>query len=404
MTGRIKVLVVDDVATTRENIIKLMQFHSDIEAVGQAANGEEALLQARLLKPDVVLMDINMPGMDGITAAERLTVESPQSTVIIMSVQGEQEYLRRAMVAGAKNYLTKPFTGDELIQAIRQSVERDRKVRQAVMTAGGEKKAGKVIAVFSGKGGVGKTTITVNLALALTQRSAARVAIVDADVQFGDVSLFMNVIPRSSLADLMADGENLDGKTLLTYMTQYPGSPSIQILAAPVRPEQAEVVSGAVVAKSLNILRNLFDFILVDTTDAFSEMNIAILDVSDQVLLISAPDLPSIKNTKMILEVLQSLGYPDEKIRLIVNRQHSEGGIVVREIEEALKREVAFTVPADVKVVVNSINKGQPFVLSAPDSEISKTIKMVIDHLLPAIPDERALDPKPKRRFKLFGK
>ena len=133
MSDKIRVLIVDDVATTRENIVKLMQFQPGIEAVGQAQNGEEAIFQAKALRPDVVLMDINMPGMDGITATERLTVEVPGTTIVIMSVQGEQEYLRRAMMAGAKNYLTKPFTGDELIQAIQQSVSRDRQIRDVMV-------------------------------------------------------------------------------------------------------------------------------------------------------------------------------------------------------------------------------------------------------------------------------
>ena len=403
MTDRIRVLIVDDVATTRENIIKLMQFHPEIEAVGQAANGEEALVQTRLLHPDVVLMDVNMPGMDGISAAERLSLESPQSTVIIMSVQGEQEYLRRAMMAGAKNYLTKPFTGDELIQAIRQSVERDRKVRDAVRAVTEEKKTGKVITVFSGKGGVGKTTVAVNLALALAKRASVKVAIVDADIQFGDVSLLLNMMPRSSLADLASDSEQMDEKTLLAYLTPCPHSQAVQVLAAPLRPEQAEMVTGKVVGKSLHLLRHLFDYIIVDTADVFSEVTIASLDLSDLVVLLAAPDLPSVKNTKMALEILQSLGYPDEKIRLVVNSPHSEGGIIAREIEEALKREVVVALPADGKTVVNSINKGKPFILSDPDSAIAKKLQYLADKLLPVVLTGQQIA-KQETRFKLFGR
>ena len=241
MSDKIRVLIVDDVATTRENIVKLMQFQPGIEAVGQAQNGEEAIFQAKALRPDVVLMDINMPGMDGITATERLTVEVPGTTIVIMSVQGEQEYLRRAMMAGAKNYLTKPFTGDELIQAIQQSVSRDRQIRDAMRQKSGVKTPGKIISVFAGKGGVGKTMLTVNLAVALAKRPETRVAIVDADIQFGDVPLFLNLMPRSTIADVLPDAEHLDDKTLAAYMTPY--SETLHILAAPLRPEQAETVS-----------------------------------------------------------------------------------------------------------------------------------------------------------------
>ena len=116
----IKILIVDDVADIRENISKLMEFHSEVQIVGQAGTAAEAIEKAKELQPDVILMDINMPVMDGIAATEVLAVEVPKSSIIIMSVQGEQEYLRRAMMAGAKNYLVKPFTGDELLQAIKQ--------------------------------------------------------------------------------------------------------------------------------------------------------------------------------------------------------------------------------------------------------------------------------------------
>ena len=143
-----------------------MEFHPEFEAVGQAGTGEEALAQAKILNPDVILMDINMPGMDGIAATERLSVESPETSIIIMSVQGEQEYLRRAMMAGAKNYLTKPFTGDELIHAVKDAYTRDQKVRDARKLKAGDKVPGKIISIFAGKGGIGKTTLAVNLAMA----------------------------------------------------------------------------------------------------------------------------------------------------------------------------------------------------------------------------------------------
>ncbi len=304
MSDKIRVLIVDDVATTRDNIVKLMQFHPDLEAVGQAGSGEEALLQARALRPEVVLMDINMPGMDGIAATERLSVEMPESAIIIMSVQGEQEYLRRAMMAGAKNYLTKPFTGDELIQAIRQIVDRERKIRDSLRVQSGIKTNGKVISVFSGKGGVGKTMIAVNLAVALSQRPTTKVAIVDADIQFGDVALFLNLLPRSTIADVLSDVDHLDEKILSAYMTVF--NESIQVLTAPLRPEQAEMVSGSLLGAVLHQMRKSFDYIVVDTAAAFNEVGIAALDASDTVLVVAALDLPSVKNTKLALEILQS--------------------------------------------------------------------------------------------------
>ena len=402
MSDKIRVLIVDDVATTRENIVKLIQFQPEIEAVGQASNGEEALFQAKALRPDVVLMDINMPGMDGITAAERLTVEVPETTIIIMSVQGEQEYLRRAMMAGAKNYLTKPFTGDELIQAVRQSVSRDRQVRDALRVKSGVKSPGKVISVFAGKGGVGKTMLAVNLAVALAKRPDTKVAIVDADIQFGDVPLFLNLMPRSTIADVLPDAEHLDEQTLAAYMTSY--NESIRVLAAPLRPEQAELVSGYLLGTVVKQLRSAYDYVIIDTAVTFNEVTIAALDAADTVLVVTALDLPAVKNAKLALEILQSLGYAAEKIKLVINSVHSEGGIEPREVQESLKKEIVLTLPTDGKTVVNSINKGVPFCLTQPETLLAQKIMALADQLAPWNPDATSSPTKTGLRFKLFGR
>lgn len=402
MSDKIRVLIVDDVATTRENIVKLMQFQPEIEAVGQAGNGEEALLQAKALRPDVVLMDINMPGMDGITATERLAVEVPEATIVIMSVQGEQEYLRRAMMAGAKNYLTKPFTGDELIQAVQQSVNRDRQVRDALRHQSGAKAPGKVITLFAGKGGVGKTLLAVNLAVALAKRPDTKVAIIDADIQFGDIPLFMNLMPRSTIADVLPDADHLDNKTLAAYMTPY--NDSIQVLAAPLRPEQAETVSGFLIGTVVKQLRSSYDFTIIDTAAAFNEVAIAALDAADTILVLTALDLPAVKNAKLALEILQSLGYAEEKLQLIINSVHSDGGIEPREVQESLKKEVVITLPTDGKTVVNSINKGIPFIVTQPESLLAQKILALADKLAPWNSDSTTAAGKAGMRFKLFGR
>ncbi|MEM5770227.1 MAG: response regulator, partial [Bacillota bacterium] len=232
MSEKIKVLIADDNEETRINIGKLLDFSPDLASMGSAASAEQAIELAKILQPDIILMDINMPGMDGITATEILANEVPSASIIIVSVQGEQEYLRRAMIAGAKNYLTKPFTSDELIQAIKQVYENEqKKKRNVVRLEVPEKKTAKVITVFSTKGGVGKTTIATNLAVGLAVKTGARVGLIDADLQFGDISLFLNIFPQATIADLLPDIELLDEKLLESYLTDY--QKLVKVLAAP---------------------------------------------------------------------------------------------------------------------------------------------------------------------------
>src|SRR3972149_2948538 len=203
----IRVLIVDDVAETRENIRKLLQFEPDIDVVGMARNGREAMQLARETKPNVVLMDINMPDMDGIQATELIVKEVPIAQIVIVSVQSDTDYLRRAMLAGARDFLSKPPPADEMIHTIRRlgEMSRQREVQvaaqQAVAEAGPHGRrgvGGKIITVYSPKGGAGCTAVLTNLAIALHGEDR-KVVVVDANLQFGDVGVFYNLQGKFSL-------------------------------------------------------------------------------------------------------------------------------------------------------------------------------------------------------------
>lgn len=372
MATKIRVLIADDVQATRENIRKLIEFHPGITVVGEAAAAESAIQQAKEVQPDIILMDINMPGMDGITATSLLSAEVPKAGIIIMSVQAEREYLRKAMAAGAKDYLTKPFSGDELLQAVKQVHATQQQRRKVVAFEPKPPEEGKVITVFSAKGGIGKTTIATNLAVALADKTRGRVCIIDADLQFGDVSLFLNILPRATIADLVADIDNLDDKVLTGYLTKH--NQQVDVLAAPLRPEQAEMVTGAHLTTVLKTLRTMYQYIIIDTAPAFNEAMLAALDEADQILVVASLDLPTIKNVKLCLEIMESLAYGPEKIKLVLNRTNSEGGMDIREAEESLKRSFTATLPSDGKTVVASVNRGVPFVASNPEAVVSQNI------------------------------
>src|SRR5215218_931666 len=277
MADRIKVLIVDDIPETRDHLTKLLGFESDVEVVGAAAGGPEAIEMAATSRPDVVLMDINMPGMDGITATEKLAAEVPTTVVIMMSVQGEADYLRRSMLAGAREFLVKPFSSDELTASIRQvwSREKDKVSRYAPVVTGAEPvirasgEAAAVTAVFSPKGGVGRTTISVNLAVAAAQ-AGKKVALVDASFQFGDVGVLLNLNPRNkSIADLAGELQSGEAESLDTFMITH--SSGIRVLLAPPSPEQAELIGPASVKKVLERLRADYELVVVDCPSTFND-------------------------------------------------------------------------------------------------------------------------------------
>ena len=379
MADQIKVLIVDDIAATRESIVKLMNFQNDAVVVGQATNGEEAIALAGQLEPDIILMDINMPGMDGIKATEILATEAPDASIIIMSVQGEQEYLKRAMVAGAKNYLTKPFSGDELLQAVRLVYANEKQRKKALTVESRNPDEGKIIAVFSAKGGTGKSTLAVNLAVAIAGKTGAKVGIIDANLQFGDIALLLNILPKATMADLVKDMEHLDDKLLTSYLASFDNQ--VKVLPSPLRPEQAETISGAHMAEILNVMRRNFDYIIVDTAASFNEVVLSVLDAADRILVVAALDLPTLKNVKLCLEVMDTLGYGGDKVKLVLNRANAHFGMDLAEVEESLHRSFDLSLPNDSKTVMDSVNRGVPFVSSHPDAPVSQGIFALVKSL-----------------------
>ncbi len=372
MADKIRVLIVDDVAETRENVRKLLQFEADIEVAGAARSGKEAVQLTLDLKPDVVLMDINMPDMDGITATETIRQRDQVTQIVILSVQGDPNYMRRAMLAGARDFLTKPPMADELISAVRRAgqmaqVERSKTAQAAVASAavahqmGGGLSNGKVIMVYSPKGGVGTTTVAVNLAVALNN-AETNVALVDAKLQYGDVAIFLNEQGKNTILDLAPRADELDAEVVESVMIKHAAS-GLHILAAPTRPEQAEQVTAEQFSKLIKRLRQLYAYIVLDTSSALNDITLAALDACDVVVLLVTQDIPAIKNVRTFLDLLNSIGVKRERVCFIMNKYDKRIAITPEKVGENLKQPMAGAIPLDERVVIPAGNRGVPFML-----------------------------------------
>lgn len=384
---KFRVLIVDDVAETRENVRKLLQFETDVEVVGVARTGREAIDVAKNIEPDVVLMDINMPDMDGISATEAIRQQKPFIQVVILSVQGDQNYMRRAMLAGARDFLTKPPMGDELISAIRRAgvMAHQERAKQAVVPAAATSSTsaapvqhaimgaqGKVISVYSPKGGTGTTTVAVNLAMSL-HNDETRAVIVDGNLQFGDVAVFINEQGKNTVLDLAPRVAELDPEIVDDVMVKH-GDSGLHVLAAPSRPEQAEEVSGQDFIQIIQYLRRLYAYVIVDTNAWLSDAVLSAIDESDVIVLVVTQDIPSIKNARLFLDLASTLGVERERIALTMNRYDKRIGITPEKVGENLRVDVAATIPLDEKTVIPSVNRGVPFILSTKTQPVSRGI------------------------------
>ena len=384
---KIRILIVDDIAETRENIRKLLQFESDVDVVGAARSGKEGIQLAQELDPDVVLMDINMPDIDGITATDIIRKKSSHIQVVILSVQSDQNYMRKAMLAGARDFLTKPPLGDELISAIRRAgdmaqAERAKGAQQqfATVAAGGSSAAasfasfskGKVITVYSPKGGTGCTTIAVNLAIALNNEDT-RTALVDANLQFGDVAIFVNEQGKNTILELAPRVDELEPDVVEEILINHAAS-GLRILAAPQRPEMADRISTDQITKVVQYLQNMYAYVVVDTTHILSDVVLSMFDISDVIVLITTQEIPAIKNARLFLDLLQTMGVGKERVVFTMNRYDKRIGITPERVSENLKHEISVTIPLDEKVAITAVNRGVPFMLDNKSQPVGRGI------------------------------
>ena len=365
------------------NLRESVADHPAIDSVGASENVAQAAGALAGGHLDVVLHatdDSSFPSAE--IAAIR---EHTRAPVIVVASSDATELLNGALDADVADVLLLPQLVENVVFTIRKTahVKRATSAVKRVHT-------GRVVTVFSPKGGTGKTVTAANVAATLAKHLKQRTLLIDLDLQFGDAAIVMGIEPEKTIYDLVVAPGELDFDKLLGYTTKH--HCGLDILPAPLRPEDAELVTESKITRLLEVARECYDVIVVDTSPFFHGPMLATLDRTDELLMLCGLDVPTLKNVRLALQTLELLSFPTSRIRFVLNRSNSKVGLTKREVEAALKVEVRNEIPSE-RVVPLSVNRGEAAVLAEPGADYSKAVLELAKAILP-----RQNKPSAKRR------
>jgi pilus assembly protein CpaE len=380
------VLAVDDSVTIRETLGVLIEAQPDMELVGSAASGHEAVRRAAELQPDIVLMDIHMPDLDGIQATWLVSSRAPHGAVIMVTSEERIDFLQRAMSAGAQGYVLKPFgNGAQLFQTIRDV--HGRASARRLQAPGGtpldvslRPRIGKRIVVVGPKGGVGSTTVAVNVALQLLgDKPNPAVALFDTDFLGGDATIHLDLLPQHTVLDLVPHADALDARLIGQVMAKHRSG--LHILARPTNPEQAEVLTEDTVRRIAGSLAQMYDIIVIDAAVTYDDRMLAVLDLADLYIVTTTPHLGTLRSARHFLHIARTLGYPDDRMCLVLNRATQLAGLSLDDVASMLGSRSILQVPAGGPEVTQAINEGRPLVLHQPRSPVARALQTIAEHV-----------------------
>lgn len=339
-------------------------------------------LERQLSGPTVVLFGPSMADPAAIEEARPILSRRPAVGGVLISDELSTGLLQSALRAGFKDVLTAPVDEMELLATIARVSESLPGVSLPTQSSvrDDDQLRGRMLTVFSTKGGTGKSMLATNLAVSLARRESRPVVLVDADLQFGDASVMLKLAPRHTVVDAVASLDKLDTGLLQSLLVRHERS-GLLVLSAPLEPAFADQIEAKQLIEVIDMLRSMAAYVVVDTPAHFNDVVLALIEESDDVLLVAGLDIPSIKNVRIGLQTLKLLNTPMGKVRLVLNRANSKVKLDVAEVERTLQVKAESRIPSDVSVP-QSVNKGEPIVLDAPKSGPAKAIEALVDMLI----------------------
>ena len=386
----IKVLIVDDNEKTRDKLIDQLRFE-DISVVGESGFGAAAYTWAQQLEVDVVIVSIEEPVARSVRTIESLAVGARSWPVLGISTQSDRDTMRKAVVAGVRDYLVWPAGVGEMRNAILNIHRTEQSRRSALEQGRTVGRVGTIIAVVGVKGGIGKSTVASNVAVALAEQTRQQIAFADLDLQFGDAAVMLDLVPARTIEQAAKEVTSANPQLIQDYLVDH--ASRVRLLAAPTSPEGAETITEDQVGEVLEALAATHDYVVVDTSAQLDGISMRVMDLATLVLLVVVPEVPSVRRTRAALTLMQEWGYSRDKVKLVVNRTRKKSEVPLAEIEKVLQYPVFAQIP-DGLAAAKGITLGTPAVLSAPKSEVGQAFAELGRVLVG--------NPQPSRRRGLF--
>lgn len=325
-----------------------------LQLAGTAANADEVMPTIAASCPDVVLLDVSASS-DVVTTVRRIVLSCPKTCVIVTGAGTPPSTMSRAVAAGARGFLIKPYSPTDVLDTIKEALDVARAVSQQVQRPSQERSRGRIIAVYSPKGGVGSTTVAANLAVALAARQKTKVALVDLDLQFGDVGTVLDLHGANSLAEVVGHDDLTDDLIDETFVAHPSG---VRTLLAPDNLQVVETIDPEQVTRLLSQLRAHFDFVVADLWSSYESLTIGVLRSADTIIVVTTPELPALRDIQRFVRAVESDAQIAEKLVIVANRYPGRAGLSKDDMTKALGRAILATIPSEGISVTDAINRG----------------------------------------------
>ncbi|MGB2981660.1 MAG: AAA family ATPase [Candidatus Zixiibacteriota bacterium] len=366
MAGKLTVVVIDSEKSSRKTLRDLLDQQGNLEVACVAKGQDEAFPAIRASKPHVLILELPKDSDKTLKWIERMKLEFPDISIFVSSADKSPDLVISAMRAGVQEFLSRPINSDELKKAINKVFKTREQARAQAPTRG------KVISVFSKKGGLGVTTLAVNLGSALARVAENKAALIDLDLQLGDVTSFLNLSPEYSILDVLDEDGGVDAVKLQSCMTRHESG--VFVLSEPKNPADSENVSSSQINQILRHLRSTFSYVLVDTPHNFDSKTLEVFELSDHIIVVVVPNVSSIRAARRTLGVFKQLGFLRDKVKVVVNRVGKKDSVRVDDVEKTLRYPVSWVVPNNYPVAIDAVNSGVPLVNHKGDSNLAKSI------------------------------